>query len=56
MLTINNTVSDSVMHLHLHVVPRSATDGLRGFLWPRKKYVDDAEAQSYCDAIRSALS
>lgn len=51
---INNTVSQSVPHLHLHVVPRTKGDGLRGFLWPRRKY-GEAEAASYAERLRSAL-
>src|SRR2546422_374087 len=39
----NNTISQSVPHLHTHVVPRSKKDGLRGFFWPRTKYRDDEE-------------
>ena len=42
-VAMNNTVSQSVAHLHLHVVPRTKGDGLRGFFWPRTKYADDAE-------------
>ena len=37
---MNNVVSQSVAHLHLHVVPRTKGDGLRGFFWPRTKYAD----------------
>ena len=44
-VAMNNTVSQSVPHLHLHVVPRTKGDGLRGFFWPRTKYAD-AEEQS----------
>ena len=51
----NNVVSQSVPHLHLHVVPRTKGDGLRGFFWPRTKYADDAERASYGDRIRAAL-
>jgi len=51
----NNTVSQSVPHLHLHVVPRTKGDGLRGFFWPRTKYADDAELASYADRLRAAL-
>ena len=54
-LAMNNTVSQSVSHLHMHVVPRTKGDGLRGFFWPRTKYVDVAEAESYAARIRSAL-
>lgn len=39
-LAINNTVSQTVPHLHLHIVPRRRGDGLRGFFWPRNKYAD----------------
>jgi histidine triad (HIT) family protein len=51
----NNTVSQSVPHLHLHVVPRTKGDGLRGFFWPRTKYADDTEMTSYADRLREAL-
>ena len=53
-LAINNTVSQSVPHLHLHVVPRTKGDGLRGFFWPRTKY-DDGEAATYAGRLRDAL-
>lgn len=55
-IAINNTVSQSVPHLHVHVVPRNRKDGLRGFFWPRTKYADDAEAEGYAERIRSALT
>jgi histidine triad (HIT) family protein len=51
----NNVVSQSVPHLHVHVVPRRRKDGLRGFFWPRVRYADDAEAQEYAARIRGAL-
>jgi histidine triad (HIT) family protein len=54
-VAMNNTVSQSVAHLHLHVVPRTKGDGLRGFFWPRHKYADDAERASYARRIRDAL-
>ena len=54
-VAINNTVSQSVPHLHLHVVPRTKGDGLRGFFWPRTKYAD-GEATSYADQLRAALA
>jgi histidine triad (HIT) family protein len=44
-----------VPHLHLHVVPRTKGDGLRGFFWPRTKYADAAELASYAERIRAAL-
>ena len=50
-VAMNNTVSQSVPHLHLHVVPRTKGDGLRGFFWPRTKYAD-GEAGEYADAAR----
>jgi histidine triad (HIT) family protein len=55
-LAMNNTVSQSVPHLHQHVVPRTKGDGLRGFFWPRTKYADAAEADSYAARIRAALA
>lgn len=54
-VAMNNTVSQSVPHLHVHVVPRTKGDGLRGFFWPRTRYADDAEAESYVARIRSGL-
>ena len=53
-VAVNNVVSQSVAHLHLHVVPRTKGDGLRGFFWPRTKY-DDGEAAAYADRLRDAL-
>ncbi len=55
-VAINNRVSQSVPHLHTHIVPRTRGDGLRGFFWPRTKYVNDDEARSYADRIAAALS
>jgi histidine triad (HIT) family protein len=54
-VAMNNVVSQSVAHLHLHVVPRTKGDGLRGFFWPRTKYSDDAEMASYADRVRASL-
>jgi histidine triad (HIT) family protein len=54
-VAINNTVSQSVPHLHCHVVPRTKGDGLRGFFWPRTKYADDAEAADYAERLTRAL-
>ena len=51
----NNLVSQSVPHLHLHVVPRTKGDGLRGFFWPRTKYASDDEAAAMATTIRTAL-
>ena len=54
-VAVNNTVSQSVPHLHLHVVPRTKGDGLRGFFWPRTKYADAAEQTVYAERLRTAL-
>ena len=54
-VAINNVVSQSVPHLHLHVVPRTKGDGLRGFFWPRTKYAD-GEASEYAARLREALT
>jgi histidine triad (HIT) family protein len=51
----NNVVSQSVAHLHLHVVPRSRGDGLRGFFWPRTRYADGEQA-AYGQLLREALT
>lgn len=51
----NNVVSQSVPHLHMHVVPRRPKDGLRGFFWPRTAYADDAGSEAAATAIRAAL-
>lgn len=55
LLVANTIVSQSVPHLHLHVIPRRPGDGLRGFLWPRQRYRDD-EVHAMAAAIRSALA
>ena len=54
-VAMNNVVSQSVPHLHCHVVPRTKGDGLRGFFWPRTKYAAD-EAASYADRLRRTLA
>jgi histidine triad (HIT) family protein len=51
----NTKVSQSVPHLHVHVVPRKKGDGLRGFFWPRLKYASDAERADYARRLRDAL-
>ncbi len=51
----NNVVSQSVPHLHVHVVPRTKGDGLRGFFWPRTKYANDDEAAGYARKLREVL-
>jgi len=53
-VAINNVVSQSVAHLHVHVVPRRRKDGLRGFFWPRQRYAD-GEAAAYATVIRAAI-
>jgi histidine triad (HIT) family protein len=53
-VAMNNVVSQSVAHLHLHVVPRTKGDGLRGFFWPRTRYADD-EMAAYAGRIREQL-
>jgi histidine triad (HIT) family protein len=55
-VAINNVVSQSVAHLHVHVVPRRRKDGLRGFFWPRVKYESDAEADDYAQRLTDALN
>jgi histidine triad (HIT) family protein len=52
----NNVVSQSVAHLHTHVVPRTKGDGLRGFFWPRHRYESDDEAAGYAGRIRAVTS
>ena len=54
-VAMNNKVSQSVPHLHVHVVPRKKKDGLRGFFWPRVSYADDAEREAFAARIRAAL-
>jgi histidine triad (HIT) family protein len=55
-VALNNVVSQSVPHLHVHVVPRKPKDGLKGFFWPRTKYESDAEVAAAGEAIRAALA
>lgn len=54
-VAVNNTVSQTVPHLHVHVVPRRRGDGLRGFFWPRSPYRDAAHRDQVAARIRSAL-
>jgi histidine triad (HIT) family protein len=54
-VAINNTVSQSVPHLHCHVVPRTKGDGLRGFFWPRTKYADASDRDAWAARVRAAL-
>jgi histidine triad (HIT) family protein len=53
-VAMNNKISQSVPHLHTHVVPRVKGDGLRGFFWPRTKYASDEEAGDYAERIAAA--
>ena len=55
LVAINNVVSQSVPHLHVHVVPRSKGDGLRGFFWPRVRYAD-GELAAYGRLLRESLA
>jgi histidine triad (HIT) family protein len=54
-VAVNNRVSQSVPHLHVHVVPRSRRDGLRGFFWPRRRYASDAEMARVQGLLREAI-
>ena len=54
-VAMNNRVSQSVPHLHVHVVPRRKKDGLKGFFWPRTKYKDDDEMKVVQEKIALAL-
>ena len=55
-VAINNRVSQSVPHLHVHIVPRRRKDGLKGFFWPRQRYEGGEHMEATAQAIRSALS
>jgi histidine triad (HIT) family protein len=55
-VALNNRISQSVPHLHVHVVPRRRQDGLRGFFWPRQRYASDAEMARVRDLLRSAIA
>jgi len=54
-VAMNNRVSQSVPHLHVHVVPRRRKDGLKGFFWPRTKYKSDEEMEAVKRKIAAAL-
>ena len=54
-VAINNVVSQSVPHLHVHVVPRTKGDGLKGFFWPRTRYAGADELEEFAVRIRAAL-
>jgi histidine triad (HIT) family protein len=53
---INNRVSQSVPHFHVHIVPRRKGDGLKGFFWPRRAYKDEQEIQAALRALRAAIA
>ena len=53
-VAMNNVVSQSVPHLHTHVVPRNRRDGLKGFFWPRTRYRDQDHVDEFAERIRSA--
>ena len=55
-VAMNNRVSQSVPHLHVHVVPRRRKDGLKGFFWPRTKYKSDDEMTAVKDLIAAQLA
>jgi histidine triad (HIT) family protein len=54
-VALNNVVSQSVPHLHVHVVPRRKKDGLRGFFWPRTKYASERELKEVGERVRAAV-
>ncbi len=56
LVAMNNRVSQSVSHLHVHVIPRHQKDGLRGFFWPRQKYDGDADMADVAARIAAALT
>jgi histidine triad (HIT) family protein len=55
-VAINNIVSQSVPHIHVHVVPRQPKDGLRGFFWPRTKYESEDQMREVAERVRQAVS
>lgn len=54
-VAINNRVSQTVPHLHIHIVPRRRRDGLKGFFWPRHDYQDDSARETVRDAIEREI-
>jgi histidine triad (HIT) family protein len=54
-VAMNNRVSQSVPHLHIHIVPRHRGDGLKGFFWPRNSYASEAEALAVQERLRAAI-
>ncbi len=55
-VAMNNRVSQSVPHLHVHVVPRRPKDGLRGFFWPRTRYADESAMRATAERIAAAMA
>jgi histidine triad (HIT) family protein len=55
-VALNNIVSQSVPHIHVHVVPRKPKDGLRGFFWPRTKYKGETEMAKTAEKVRAAVA
>jgi histidine triad (HIT) family protein len=54
-IAVNNRVSQSVPHLHIHIVPRRKGDGLKGFFWPRRKYDNEEHLRETAEKIRQAI-
>jgi histidine triad (HIT) family protein len=54
-VALNNVVSQSVPHLHIHIAPRKPKDGLRGFFWPRRKYDSDEQMSEVAATVRGAV-
>jgi histidine triad (HIT) family protein len=54
-IAVNNKISQSVPHLHVHIVPRKKKDGLRGFFWPRRKYASEAGQEAMASAIKREI-
>ena len=55
-VAINNRVSQSIPHFHIHIVPRRKKDGLKGFFWPRQRYKDEAAILEVQTALRTAIA
>jgi len=55
-VAMNNRVSQSVPHLHVHIVPRRKKDGLKGFFWPRNKYEGEAHLADVQQSIQAAIA
>lgn len=56
LIAVNNRISQSVPHVHVHVIPRRRGDGLKGFFWPRRPYRDRSQAMETQMAIQSAVT